>query len=76
MFTVKEVAQLFGIEVEDSRIVTSVEFDSRKVVAGSLFVPLAGARDGLPLLTKRLLLERLQRFGVCKTNQKTSQSFR
>jgi len=46
MFTVKEVAQLFGIEVEDSRIVTSVEFDSRKVVAGSLFVPLAGARDG------------------------------
>lgn len=45
--TIKEVATLFGrTEITDERQLCHVEFDSRKVVAGDLFVPLAGARDG------------------------------
>lgn len=46
MFTIEEVARLFGFELADSRLITGVEFDSRKIKAGNLFIPLAGARDG------------------------------
>ncbi|NKC66475.1 UDP-N-acetylmuramoyl-tripeptide--D-alanyl-D-alanine ligase [Vagococcus fluvialis] len=37
--------QLFG-EISLTNQVTSVEFDTRKVVSGTLFVPLKGNRDG------------------------------
>lgn len=45
--TIKEVAELFGVtQVTDESPLHQVEFDSRKITAGDLFVPLAGARDG------------------------------
>lgn len=45
--TIKEVAALFGADhITDERIIHQIEFDSRKIMAGDLFVPLAGARDG------------------------------
>lgn len=46
--TVKELADALQISVVGNQeaLVTSVEFDSRLIQAGSLFVPLAGARDG------------------------------
>lgn len=46
MFTVEEVAQYLGCEVSDQRVITGIEFDSRAIQPGNLFVPLAGARDG------------------------------
>lgn len=47
-FTIKEIAQAVGGKVihDSQQLVTQVEFDSRKIEEGSLFVPLAGARDG------------------------------
>lgn len=45
--TIKEVAALFGADhITDETVINQVEFDSRKVQAGDLFVPLAGVRDG------------------------------
>jgi UDP-N-acetylmuramoyl-tripeptide--D-alanyl-D-alanine ligase len=46
--TVKELADALQISVvgNSEAVVTSVEFDSRLIQEGSLFVPLAGARDG------------------------------
>ncbi|KAF1299513.1 UDP-N-acetylmuramoyl-tripeptide--D-alanyl-D-alanine ligase [Enterococcus sp. JM4C] len=46
--TIEEVVQAVeGIYTGAPEVVISgVEFDSRKIVAGNLFVPLAGARDG------------------------------
>ncbi|MHC5246896.1 UDP-N-acetylmuramoyl-tripeptide--D-alanyl-D-alanine ligase [Enterococcus sp. LJL90] len=47
-FTVQEIAQAVnGVAVnEETATVTSLEFDSRKIKPGGLFVPLAGQRDG------------------------------
>ena len=44
--SIKEVAALFGVECADQTMISSVEFDSRLVTTDSLFVPLAGTRDG------------------------------
>lgn len=44
--TVKEIAALFGIVKEEESSVTNVEFDSRLIESGGLFVPLAGTHDG------------------------------
>lgn len=46
--TIKEIAEALNIDARGSldTIVTSVEFDSRLISEGSLFVPLAGTRDG------------------------------
>lgn len=45
--TIKEIAQALNIEpIGAEKLVTSVEFDSRLITEGSLFVPLAGTRDG------------------------------
>ena len=46
--TLTEIVEYLKIEMPTpiEGIVTSVEFDSRLVTKGSLFVPLAGARDG------------------------------
>lgn len=44
--TIQEVAQAVGSENKVSGTITGVEFDSRKIKVGDLFVPLAGARDG------------------------------
>lgn len=46
--TVKEIAKALNIDLQNSSdaVVTSVEFDSRLISEGSLFVPLAGGRDG------------------------------
>lgn len=44
--TIQEIAQAVGSGNEESGKITGVEFDSRKIKAGDLFVPLAGARDG------------------------------
>lgn len=48
MFTFNEIAALFnsGQRLNPDVTITSVEFDSRKVQAGSLFIPLKGATDG------------------------------
>lgn len=44
--TSQEIAEALSSHCEKSVEITNVEFDSRKVTEGSLFVPLAGARDG------------------------------
>lgn len=44
--TIREVAALFDQEINDPTILASVEFDSRLIKENSLFVPLAGSRDG------------------------------
>lgn len=45
--TVKEIATLFGQnEFQEETIISTIEFDSRKITSGGLFVPLAGERDG------------------------------
>ncbi|MFV0560236.1 MAG: UDP-N-acetylmuramoyl-tripeptide--D-alanyl-D-alanine ligase [Enterococcus sp.] len=44
--TVQTIAEAVGSKQNSQVHVTSVEFDSRKITKGSLFVPLAGARDG------------------------------
>ncbi len=44
--TIEEVAALFEQESNDQRIISSVEFDSRLIKENSLFVPIAGTRDG------------------------------
>ncbi|MDN6640122.1 MAG: UDP-N-acetylmuramoyl-tripeptide--D-alanyl-D-alanine ligase [Tetragenococcus sp.] len=44
--TVKEVAEILGCSQDSTQRITNVEFDSRKVVSNSLFVPLKGSRDG------------------------------
>lgn len=45
--TIKEIAQVLGLpESSDERELTTVEFDSRKITEGALFIPLAGERDG------------------------------
>lgn len=44
--TVKEIAEALGTAQKSETIVTNVEFDSRKITSGSLFVPLKGTRDG------------------------------
>lgn len=44
--TVKELAELFQVENTDNTELSSVEFDSRLITPGGLFVPLAGQRDG------------------------------
>lgn len=44
--SIKEIAQLFKTAYEGKEEITSVEFDSRQVIKGSLFIPLAGTRDG------------------------------
>ncbi len=44
--TIQEIAQAVGSQSEALGEITGVEFDSRKIKAGDLFVPLAGARDG------------------------------
>lgn len=47
-FTVQEIAQAVNaLDVtNETTIVTGLEFDSRKITPGDIFVPLAGARDG------------------------------
>ncbi len=45
-FTVKEAAAVFGQQIENETPLASVEFDSRLIKENSLFVPLAGTRDG------------------------------
>ena len=45
-FTVKEAAAVFGQPIENETPLASVEFDSRLIKENSLFVPLAGTRDG------------------------------
>lgn len=44
--TVQEIAQAVGSVMNDLTEITGVEFDSRKIEKGGLFVPLKGARDG------------------------------
>lgn len=44
--SITEVAALFAVTYSDPRMITGVEFDSRKIKPGNLFVPLAGVRDG------------------------------
>lgn len=44
--TIQEIAQAVGSHHESTQSITGVEFDSRKIKKGDLFVPLAGARDG------------------------------
>lgn len=44
--TIQEIAQAVGSECSALTKITNVEFDSRKITEGSLFVPLAGTRDG------------------------------
>ena len=44
--TSQEIAEALSSHCEKSVEITNVEFDIRKVTEGSLFVPLAGARDG------------------------------
>ncbi len=53
--TLKEMAQALKIpgEFPETRI-THVEFDSRKIQAGGLFIPLAGVRDGHEFATQAL----------------------
>ncbi|TLG78428.1 UDP-N-acetylmuramoyl-tripeptide--D-alanyl-D-alanine ligase [Vagococcus zengguangii] len=51
MLTIGEIVEVLSGKLiadhgEDDVVVESVEFDTRKVVSGSLFVPLKGARDG------------------------------
>ena len=45
--TVTEIAALFGQnEFQEETLMSNIEFDSRKITTGGLFVPLAGERDG------------------------------
>jgi UDP-N-acetylmuramoyl-tripeptide--D-alanyl-D-alanine ligase len=44
--SIKEVAALFGVECSNQAMISRVEFDSRLITTDSLFVPLAGTRDG------------------------------
>ena len=44
--TVQEIAQAVGSNQDGLTEITGVEFDSRKIEKGHLFVPLKGARDG------------------------------
>ncbi len=44
--TIQQIAEAVGQKNESSKLVTQVEFDSRKITEGSLFIPLAGERDG------------------------------
>ncbi|HGL3202461.1 TPA: UDP-N-acetylmuramoyl-tripeptide--D-alanyl-D-alanine ligase, partial [Enterococcus faecium] len=44
--TIQEIAQAVGSECSALTKITNVEFDSRKITEGSLFVPLVGTRDG------------------------------
>lgn len=44
--TIQEIAQAVGSHHESTQSITGVEFDSRKIKEGDLFVPLAGTRDG------------------------------
>lgn len=45
--TIKEIAELLQLtDITDERAISGVEFDSRQLTAGGLFVPLAGVRDG------------------------------
>ncbi|WP_165004219.1 MULTISPECIES: UDP-N-acetylmuramoyl-tripeptide--D-alanyl-D-alanine ligase [unclassified Enterococcus] len=44
--TIQEIALATGTRCTSQTEITNVEFDSRKITKGSLFVPLAGARDG------------------------------
>ncbi|MDN6141980.1 MAG: UDP-N-acetylmuramoyl-tripeptide--D-alanyl-D-alanine ligase [Tetragenococcus halophilus] len=44
--TIKEIAKVLGSSQTSEQKITNVEFDSRKISAGDLFVPLKGTRDG------------------------------
>lgn len=46
--TIKEIAEALGVDIQSNleAVITSVEFDSRLISDGSLFVPLPGTRDG------------------------------
>ncbi|WP_122646275.1 UDP-N-acetylmuramoyl-tripeptide--D-alanyl-D-alanine ligase [Enterococcus mediterraneensis] len=45
--TIKEIAQVLEIpNIDDSREIHGVEFDSRKIQSGDLFIPFSGQRDG------------------------------
>ncbi|MBF8807303.1 MAG: UDP-N-acetylmuramoyl-tripeptide--D-alanyl-D-alanine ligase [Enterococcus lacertideformus] len=44
--TIKEIAQAVGSKNDDQAEIKGVEFDSRKIEKGHLFVPLKGVRDG------------------------------
>lgn len=50
MFSFKELAEILEVSpnvlAKKSGSITSVEFDSRKVTKGALFIPLAGQNDG------------------------------
>ncbi|MDN6663312.1 MAG: UDP-N-acetylmuramoyl-tripeptide--D-alanyl-D-alanine ligase [Tetragenococcus koreensis] len=44
--TVKEIAEVLGGSQDSTQMITNVEFDSRKIIPNSLFVPLKGTLDG------------------------------
>lgn len=53
--TLKEIAQALKIPGEfPETMITNIEFDSRQIQAGGLFVPLAGVRDGHEFVTQAL----------------------
>ncbi len=43
--TIKEIAEVLGSSQTSEQKITNVEFDSRKITTGDLFVPLKGTRD-------------------------------
>ncbi|MEG3031841.1 MAG: UDP-N-acetylmuramoyl-tripeptide--D-alanyl-D-alanine ligase, partial [Enterococcus sp.] len=50
--TIKEIAILFEQEeIKAETAISGVEFDSRNITPGGLFVPLAGERDGHDFVT-------------------------
>ncbi|GAA3018129.1 UDP-N-acetylmuramoyl-tripeptide--D-alanyl-D-alanine ligase [Tetragenococcus solitarius] len=44
--TIKEIAEVLGTGQKSEQTITNIEFDSRKITDGGLFVPLKGRRDG------------------------------
>src|SRR5699024_10419087 len=42
----REIAQVLACDIKDDQRITALEFDSRKIKKGNLFVPLQGQRDG------------------------------
>lgn len=67
--TIQEIAQAVGSECSALTKITNVEFDSRKITEGSLFVPLAGTRDGHEFIQQAITNGASASFGACLLNK-------
>ena len=64
--TLHEIAKVVGakndVTAYDDVAINQIEFDSRKITAGDLFLPLKGARDGHDLSKQPLTIGALATF--------------